>query len=231
MRIDNIAFLLRVHRRHKWLPTIIRQLGSLAKGRRSHLIVRLDRPSPEVIGTLDRTVNDAPFNDVTFIPATTATRGEGFQNWASSCVDLHEAMKGLDEFDAAMLVDDDVLFTRSSLAELRRHLDFFTHDRVEARWAMCFGDKQTEDKNFPDHWAATAFRVYPDDSWSTERVQHAPAHAADSPRVGRLRSPLLHMGYLTDEDREEAWEAAKSSGKIDAHTMALIKEPSLVPIA
>lgn len=203
-------------------------MASLAANRRAFLVVRLDRPSPEVIGVLDRAVAELPFEDTLYIQATSPTRGG--TNWAYSCVELWDAARLFCETDVAMLWDDDVVFTAPALREMRAHLDFFTEDRVDARWAMCTGDEKTEDLNFPAHFATAAFRCYPDDTWSTDRVQHAPAHVADSKKSVVLKHPLLHLGYLSQDDREEAWEAARASGKIDAHSLALTKEPRTCPV-
>jgi hypothetical protein len=85
----------------------------------------------------------------------------------------------------------------------------------------------TEDDRFPEHWSGNLFRVYPGDRFATHFVAHCPEACARSERVVRLTEPVVNFGYMDAEVRAEYWTKYKRAGKIDAHTLALIREPDL----
>jgi len=228
LRCEHLAVLLRVHRRPQYLTQIFKQIKQLSDGRSTTVLVRTDRPSMEVMTSLDRIQESLPSNiKVEVFEAACRTRSSSGENWALSCVELHEKTLALEPLpEVAMLWDDDVVFGDTALQEVKEALAFFDYDNISVRWAMCHGSTNIENTTFPAHWAACAFRVYKDDAWSTTLVQHAPANAANGTTL-KLSPPALHLGYLTENDREEAWLAAKASGKLDNHTYALIRPPQL----
>jgi len=227
-RCEHLCILLRVHRRSKYLRDIFKQISQLSKGRKTTVIVRSDRPSVEVISSLDRIEQDLEDNiTMNFFEARSRTRSSSGELWGLSCKEIHAEMNQLEDVPGiAMLWDDDVLFTTESLQEVKDYLSFIETDRIDIRWAMCHGSTIIENTTFPQHWATCAFRVIPGDAWSDTLIQHAP-EAASLGTSKRISSPALHLGYLTEDDREDAWLSAKASGKLDSHSYALIRPPQL----
>jgi len=231
IRANNLAFLLQVHKRAEYLPEIFAQMKFLSRGLHGHVFVRFDRPSQEVIRIIDRLAAKLP-KRLEFTPFEGKARAKAAQcnpNMLGGLArrELHDFAMATDDFDAGMLWDDDVLFTWRALQDLRAFLRFLEHDRYDIRWAMCHGNRATENITFPDHFATALFKVYPNDRWNIDYVQHSPHYTAFSDDAKIMETLALHLGYMTDEDRQIAWLNAKASGKIDAHTLALVREPSL----
>lgn len=148
------------------------------------------------------------------------------QNWAESLQFLHDRL--VQEGPEAILnLDDDQLFTDDGLQEIAGHLSTFTADRYEYRSLFMWDDIDVYNDRFPAHWSGNLFRVYPGDRWATHFVAHCPEMCARSEHVIRLETPVVNFGYMEEEVRKDYWIRYKRAGKLDAHTMALIKEPDL----
>jgi len=231
LRVESLAILLCVHQRAEYLSEIWSQILYLLRGRAGKVFIRFDAPCQEVIAEIDRLAAYTPPH-VELIPyeAKSPLRSSDEKSWALGRYDFYEFARAAAHFDAAMSWDDDVLFTTQALRELRAHLDFMEFDRLDCRWAMCWDSRVDENTLIPTHIAACLFRAYPHDKWSRTYVQHAPEFVSLSGTHHLLSAPALHLGYMTQSDRELAWAHAKASGKIDKHSIALRKPPKLVPL-
>lgn len=127
---------------------------------------------------------------------------------------------------ACMVWDDDMLFSTAALTELK-HLVLCPPDRVEAESLFLWDSYSQYNAAFPRHWSAVLFRSYPGDQFPVDYVVHCPDSVARSDFCVRITAPVINFGYLTDTDRAVAWGAQKEAGKIDAHTLCLIREPRL----
>jgi hypothetical protein len=129
--------------------------------------------------------------------------------------------------DAILNLDDDQLFTDDGLQEIAGHLSCFSADRYEYRTLFMHDDFDTYNDQFPDHWSSNLFRAYRHDEWATHFVQHCPEAVARSESVVRLQTPVVNFGYMDADVRADYWQRYKRAGKIDAHTLAFIREPIL----
>lgn len=151
--------------------------------------------------------------------------GDG-QRWAESLQFLHNRIVQ-ERPEAILNLDDDQLFTDDGLEEIAGHLAFFTEDRYEYQSLFLWDDLDHYNAAFPAHWSGNLFRVYRGDHWATNFVAHCPRACARSERVLRLKEPVINFGYMGVDDRVDAWTRSRRAGKIDAHTLALIREPDL----
>lgn len=130
-----------------------------------------------------------------------------------------------------MLWDDDALFAPRALTELRGHLDCLEYDRVEAISLFLWDTPRRVNTAFPEHRSACLFRVYEGDEFPTDFEVHCPRYCARSDRATVLKNPWLNYGYMEPEERQITFEAQKAAGKIDAHTLCLIRPPTLKRLA
>lgn len=197
------------------------------------LYVSADRPTAEVTKALMRLERDAtsPNFHVVVEEAPAPVVSASGQSWMEVLSGQYRRLLlAAPGIQAAMLWDDDALFTRSGLRSLRGLLQFLDVDRVEVESLFLWNHPDRVNVRFPPHWSACLFRVYPEDEFPTDFVVHCPRHCARSDRVVRLQSPWLNYGYMDPSDRELTWEAQKAAGKIDAHTLCLVSEPHLVDL-
>lgn len=142
--------------------------------------------------------------------------------------DQYELFRAHDPtFDACMLWDDDALFSPGAIRELRGHLRCLEHDRVDILSLFLWDRPDQVNAAFPAHWSAALFRAYPGDAWPTDFEVNCPRHCARSARAGTLRNPWLNFGYMDPEERRLTWEAQKAAGKVDGHTLCLVRPPDL----
>lgn len=130
------------------------------------------------------------------------------------------------DLDAAMLWDDDMWLTSRGIRELRGHLDALTADRIEIRARFLWDDWGQVNEAFPHHWQAILFRVLPGDDFPLHYTVHCPDRAAQGKCI-RMKSPLVNAGYMDPVDRQLTWDMYKRAGKIDAHTLQLVRPPKL----
>lgn len=141
---------------------------------------------------------------------------------------LYEVLM-LKEPDAAMLWEDDMLFTKQGLKELRGHFEFFEFDRYEVESKFHWDNALTYNASFPEHWSAILWRCYPGDRHSPVEIQHAPEAVQRSDAVCRLTHPLRNFGYMRKDDRKMQFERAKEFGRLDNHIFTLVRDPVLKP--
>lgn len=225
------GIMLRVHRRHKYLRRIFDNFRRLAQGRSLFLSIQADRPTPEVAATLGKLVKRLPPSiKVGLIesPFPLLERKERYMEALQLQYDhLRELADG--DLQVAALWDDDFWLTPAGIRELRGHLNIMRVDRVEARSVFLWDDHEHHNTNFPPHWQALAFRVYPTDNFPRDYTVHCPVRVAAGSSV-RLRNTLQNAGYMDEEDRQLTWLAYLRAGKIDAHTTKLVQPPKLEKI-
>lgn len=226
VNVKKLLILLRVHRRHAYLPAIWKQISYLTKDRSCQLIIQADRPSIEVVAEVDAYKRRAPKRiRVDVIEAPAPVVSSAGQKWYQSVQNMWLLRHG-DE-DAGIVWDDDWLFSPSALKEMRGHLEFFEHDCLDAVWHHMW-DNEHANARFPSpHYAAALFRIYRGDNFDPDLTSHCPQHPARSKNRLVLQHPVYHFGYATEEDRLRCWEAFRRAGRIDAHTIALTKPPIL----
>jgi hypothetical protein len=128
-----------------------------------------------------------------------------------------------------MVWDDDWILTKEGIRELRGHLSELKYDRLDALSLFFWDRVDTFNGNLLEHWAPALFRVHPGDDFPTHFVVHAPERIARSRSAVRLANPMLNFGWLTKQDRAEAWAASKRAGRIDAFTLNLVDQnPPLI---
>lgn len=236
VKVEHLGILLRVHRRHEYLGKIFDQIRKLNRSRKITVTVGMDRPAPKVIAAVhkemelclrsrkNRIVNCHPMPPV--VSATGA-------RWMEPLLALHEnhrrdcAASGWGPPDAGMLLDDDALFTDAGLAEIRGHLLELTYDRLDVRHLFLWDHPDQHNANVPEHWSCAVWRQYPGDHFPTTFVTKSPERVARSRSVLRLEHAALEYGWLTQDARDAAFTAAKAAGRLDAHTLSLVRPPNL----
>ena len=78
----------------------------------------------------------------------------------------------------------------------------------------------------PGHWQALFFEVLDPDYVPLDYMTHC-THRVDKLPKHRLKNSIINVGYLDKDDRDSTYEVYKRAGKIDAHTVCLVKEPKL----
>lgn len=224
---NHFGIMLRVHRRHRYLPYIFGTFHRLAKGRNVYISVQTDRITPQVAAELARRVKQLPPNvklEVFECPFPLVERRERFMEALQLQYDHLRSM--CPELQVGALWDDDMWLTKEGVRELRGHLDILEYDRIEIDTHFLWDSFDEINVAFPNHRQALVFRVYPGDQYPLDLVVHCPARAA----VGShklMRNKLVNAGYMEKADREVVWEMYKKAGKIDAHTIKLVQPPKL----
>lgn len=182
--------------------------------------MRLDRPSSEVCGAVQRHAADAEVFDGAPILSSDG------QAWQRSLAEVHERLLAHAP-DAILMLDDDQLFTDEGITELHGHLEFFVADRYDFR-SLFMWDKPTHyNELIPTHITGNLFRAYPEDRYSSRFVAQCPEAVARSGESVLMKYPLANYGWLEPEDRARAWAASRAAGRIDAHTLTLTQPPRL----
>lgn len=240
-RVENLAVLLRVHRRHRWLPLILRQIQTLAACRRVHLLIHVDRPTPEVSRFLEDLKSlgelEAPNLRFTLLYADAPVQSGADTDWIAPLRRLLEMARRSGPVDAAMVWDDDWLLSDHLMDEILLALEHLQYDRYDADWIQCSNPEGTQyDAAFPRHRGCVLFRAYRDDDWRstlTSRVvgggAFCPHYVMRSDLACVLDGNVMHFGYCTDAERKKAWESAKASGQLCAFFRQLAAPPDLQP--
>lgn len=226
-KVKHVVVFLRVHQRAQYLEEIFDQLTALRKGRKMHVVVRLDRPSKEVILKLNEVTCKFGQDWVSFLDAD-PIRTENGADWVSSLNDMWEFSKDLGDFDAGMLWDDDMLLTPAALRELRLVMHHLIWDKIDVRWANPWDDRKIKNKNIHDYFATILFKYHRKDTWC-RAANHCPDYVAVQGTAKQLKGFGLHLGYLTHEDREYMISVLKETGQITWDRRALFAEPELIP--
>lgn len=233
--VQQVGFLLRVHRRSEWLSVIFSQMRKIARKRRAHLVVMADRPSPSVITALARLERQIPDNfQLTILECPEPIRTSQGCRWTETMQFMYGHLREDGATQAAMLWDDDIIFSDVALQEIRAHLDFMEHDRIEAYWLNISNPQATQyDAGFLRHMGTQLFRVYKDDDWSDILTRttggggtQSPIFVARSSNFTELKGRILHMGYCGPDQRQEAWNAAKACGQTDGYFRQLFRAPT-----
>jgi hypothetical protein len=235
VRVEHLGILLRVHRRHEYLARIFDQVRKLNRARKITLSIAADRPTPDVLKVVSRELALAQkvgnrFLNVHSSPPVVSSAGA---RWMEPLMALHEYQtrdveaSGFGPVQAGMLLDDDALFTPAGIKELRGHLLELCYDRLDVQHLFLWDHQDRHNASVPEHWSCAVWRQYPSDHFSTAFVVKCPQRVARSSRVCRLAEPALEYGWLTQEARDAAFTAAKAAGRLDAHTLSLVRPPNL----
>jgi len=222
------GIMLRVHRRHQYLRRIFDNFRKLAQGREVFISIQADRPTPEVAALLGKLVEKLPASIKVGFMESPFPLLERKERYMEALQIQYEHLKDLAgrDLQAAALWDDDFWLSAKGIRELRGHLDILEADRVEARSIFLWDTPEQHNTNFPPHWQALVFRVFPNDNYPLDYTVHCPVRAAVGSCV-RLHNPILNAGYMDEEDRKLTWLAYRRAGKIDAHTIKLTTPPTL----
>lgn len=227
--VKRLGVMLRLHRRHKYIKRIFKNFRRMAKGRKFFLAVQLDRPSADVAAALDKELRNAPDTwTIDIFESPIKLVDQTGENYMEALQHHYEYLLALSDgsLDAACLWDDDSWLEAKAMREFLGHLDILEADRVEIKSRFLWDDPTQHNTAFPVHWQALLFRVLPRDRYPTDYMVHCPDRAAQGKCI-RMKACLTNAGYLDPDDRRLTWLAYRRAGKIDAHTVALIKEPKL----
>jgi len=234
IRVKNLGVILRVHRRKKYLHRILRQINGFRSygGPTITVLISCDRPTPAVAAEVVKQAEKFPELMIQIWPSPRAIVSSEGLNWMPVLAEQYRQLLEIEgpPFDACMLWDDDALFTRGAIVELRRHMKCLEYDRIDALSLFLWDTARRVNTAFPTHWSACLFRVYEGDQFPTDFEVHCPRHCARSTNVAVLKNPWLNYGYMESEERQRTFEDQKAAGKIDAHTLCLIRSPTLVPL-
>lgn len=234
IRVHHLGVILRVHRRKKYIRRILGQINSLGNngGPNVTVLISCDRPTPAVAAEVVKQAEKYPDLNIHILPALRSVVSSEGLHWMAVLAEQYQdllAIKG-PPLDACMLWDDDALFTRGAVVELRRYMRCLEYDRVDALSLFLWDTARRVNTAFPVHWSTCLFRVYEGDQFPTDFEVHCPRYCARSTNVAILKNPWLNYGYMEPEERQRTFEDQKAAGKIDAHTLCLIRPPTLVPL-
>lgn len=226
--VKRLGIMWRLHRRHAYLERCWHNFVALGRGREVILSIQLDRPSGDVVRTLEPLLKRVPSNwhlDMFDAREPLVDRRENYMEAA----DFHyQRLKAIADIDAASLWDDDMWLEREGVRELRGHLTQLNADRVYVQSRFLWDDTDHYNDAFPPHWQDIVFRCYPNDHYPRTFIAHCTEQVAHNPPI-QMRNFLTNAGYLDPDDRRATWEAYKRAGKIDTHTKCLIESPKLRP--
>jgi len=235
LRVRRLGLMLRLHRRARWIPDIFKQMRRIARDvNEIYTVVMVDRVSHEVVTTLNRELerkeNEILNIELMDAPSEGIVSSNG-QKWMESLRVQYGRLRLNAGYplDAAMLWDDDCLFSEDGLRELRGHLRCLEYDRLDGESIFFWDDKEHINTRFPRHVQASLFRVYPDDDYpkNNDFIVAAPEYVSRSHNWLLLSNPILNHGYMTKADREMVFAAAKLSGRMDDHTLTLVRSPEI----
>lgn len=225
--VKTLGIVLAVHRRAQYLEEIFAQIKELARDRQGFLVVQADRPSQEVIRELDRLVVQMPERIEIHIIGGPSMLLEQSIDWMSGRKYGFDYLASHKDCEVGMMWDDDCLFSKAALKELRGHLLFFEYDRVDVEWLHLWDSTDKYNIEFPPHLSTCAYRIYEGHVYTSDLVVHCPELIARSNNKIRLKAPLFHYGYIDKKQRKELFDSYRHAGKTDAHTLALVKKPKL----
>lgn len=234
IRVKRLGVLLRVHREHKYLKRIFRQISHLARAvEHTYVLIGADRAGPRVLRLCEgfaRNCNDSiTVSIVDALPVLTT----GGANWMGSLNVLYGELLDLAGPlgpDAAMLWDDDMLLSRDLQRQLEGAFQCFEADRLEARTLFLWDSPDQYNGAFPEHWSTILFRVWCGDTFPLDYVTHSPDQVARSGRYIRSPHAILNYGYISADQRPLIWKRKLDAGLIDAHSLALVRRPTLEPV-
>jgi len=234
IRVHHLGVILRVHRRKKYLRRILQQINSLRspRGPEIKVLISCDRPTPAVAAEVVKQAKKFPGLYILIQPAPRAIVSSQGLHWMPVLAEQYRQLLeiGGQPLDACMLWDDDALFSPGAIKELRRHLKCLEYDRIDALSLFLWDTVRRVNTAFPTHWSTCLFRVYDGDQFPTDFDVHCPRYCARSTNVVALENPWLNYGYMEPEERQRTFEDQKAAGKIDAHTLCLIRPPTLIPL-
>lgn len=223
--------MLRLHRRAKYIRRIFDTIRKVARrGPKTYVAVMLDRPDVEVTVELDRQLRNLPDSIEAAHFEAPYPLVDDRENFMAALKVHYEYLRGMADVDAASLWDDDMWFDAAGIRELRGHMHILEYDRIEARSYFLWDHLDMANDAFPPHWQAILFRAYEGDDFPENYMVHCPHQTAISQYSCRMHNRLRNAGYLTEEERARSWDMFKRAGKIDGHTMCLIKDPKLVRV-
>jgi len=235
VKVGHLGVLLRVHRRHEYLPKVFDNIRKLNRGRKVTLSIAADRPTPEVLKVVSRELDLTAkignrFLNVHSSPPVVSAAGA---NWMEPLLVLHENHRrdieasGFGPVDAGMLLDDDAVFSPEGIREIRGHLTELCYDRLDVQHLFLWDHPDQHNARVPEHRSCAVWRQYPNDHFPTAFVVKCPQRVARSRHVCCLEHPALEYGWLTQDDRDAAFTSAKAAGRLDAHTLSLVRPPNL----
>jgi hypothetical protein len=186
----------------------------------------VDRPSAGVLTALnhvERHLPDAIELSVLEAP-TPILSGAGGEQWMSNLQVQHAHLLAQFDAQAILVLDDDQLFTVEGLKELKGHLGELKYDRYSFLSLFMWDDPGCYNASMTTHWSDILYRVYPGDTYSTKFVNHSTEACARSKQTTKMVWPLRNFGYLTADDRREAWDRSREAGRVDAFTLNFNKK-------
>jgi hypothetical protein len=222
-----------VHREHRYLKRVFKQIRKL--GRRCNgvtVLVAMDRPEAQVMTICQQEeAMSSRTCRIVLVEAKAVVTNAGCA-WMEQLRDLYSVLLGLDpKIEVGCLWDDDMIWSPALFREARGHLQDFTWDRLEVQDLFLWDREFQYNDAFPDHWHVLMFRVVPGDDFALNYVVHCPDAVAKSSNVRRMTHPSLNYGYFHAEDRPLLFRRCKESGRIDAHTLSLVKPPVLKAVS
>jgi hypothetical protein len=207
------------HHRPWLLPLIQKQIFSTWPDARIHYA--LNRPNAAVVAAVNKLAADTR---VRAFDVDQGLRTEG--DWmVLRSLQLVEMQLENPRF--ICIWDDDHILEDPD--EAARKLSRRDYDLVYATKAFFWDSLDNISTAFPAHRSVFFFRNLPGDEFPLDRMIHAPTCVHESKRVVDLKGKLLDVGYLLRENRQYVWEQYKRTGKIDAATLPLVREPTLTP--
>lgn len=220
-----LGVMLLCHERHQYLRAIYQCLQRMRTT--THLQITANRPNSRVVSVIQDIAADAdydPLIDVKILraPFDPLEKGERF-------MELRQwQLEHLPDTEYGVIWDDDHFLADPAEAHQLLHRPRKSVDLVYATKLFFWDSLDTITTHLPRHRSVFFFRRLPGDKFPTDRTIHAPAQIHDTAITVRdLKTPLLDYGYLSKADRERCWNDYKRAGKIDAATLALLKEPKL----
>lgn len=220
MNSFKIGVLMLAHRRPRLLGLIRRQVEETWPG--AEVLLTVDRPTTAVVRAVQEVQDAYPSTRVIEAPFPVVSDRERFPELRRWQLDQ---VRELGAEYWAIWDDDHVL----EYPELAAKALEGGADLVYARKVFFWDTAQQYNVAVPDHNSVLFFRLRPGDQFPLDRIIHAPAGVHDDPASRAVHGPrLLDVGYLDWWERERVFNVYKCAGKIDAATLALVREPQLV---
>jgi hypothetical protein len=218
-----------LYNRSEHLGRIFKCFERIAKLGKLSVLISTDRATEDVRVRLQEILKYTTFETHSMEAGPLVDEnGEHFMRFLD--LNYRELRKQFPGIEVASLWDDDFWLDAAGIKELKEWLKA-PSDRFEWRSAFLWDGYTHLNDRFNAHWQALFFKVYEGDEYDVNWMQHAPQYVSSSLDVKQAERRILNAGYLTEKERERTWLMYKNAGKIDAHTLCLVQEPTLVKVS
>jgi len=222
-----LAVLLRLHARDDCLQYIEQALSALREAVRLRVVVQFDRSAKALRHRAGAALSR--LGEWCALSALRPLVDETGEHFMEDLAAHWSRARFPTEPDFGVLLEDDEILSPALVSEVAALLRDWPDDLDGTLLASAFPTEDQEtNPSIPEHVRHFVWRCQPGLGAgfnASGLMVHAPEHIVLNGKWARLSAPATNVGYRTREERLCSARRAFRSGKVDAHTLALLKEP------